>query len=206
MNGITAARLALTALVCVLALPAQSFKPLFNGKDLSEFIVDTPSVWTVKDGVIIGKSPGLKYNEFLRTKKHYQDFVLEATFRLIGGKGNSGIQFRSEPVPNSHEVSGYQADAGQKYWGALYDESRRKKVLVGPPAEFLVKLDPAAWHKYTITAKGAHITLELDGVKTVDYEEKEPGIAQTGLIALQVHADKEPVEMQFKALRIKILK
>jgi hypothetical protein len=203
----TTRRALLQSLAALPALAADPpFRPLFNGKNLDEWIVDTPSLWTVRDGVIIGKSPGLTYNEFLRTKQHYADFVLRATFRLIDGKGNSGIQFRSKPVPDSHEVSGYQADAGARYWGALYDESRRKKILAGPKEDFLNKLDPAAWHTYVITARGNRIKLELDGVTTVDYTETEPGIETTGFIALQVHSDKQPVEMQFKDLRIQVLR
>ncbi len=202
-----ARRTLLQSLAAIPALGAEPpFRPLFNGKNLNEWIVDTASVWSVQDGVIVGKSPGLPYNEFLRTKQHYSDFVLRATFRLIDGKGNSGIQVRSKPVPNSHEVSGYQADAGQRYWGSLYDESRRKKTLAGPDAEFLKKFDPAAWHTYVISAKGNRIKLELDGVTTVDYTETEPGIETSGLIALQVHSDKQPVEMQFKDLRIQVLR
>lgn len=61
------------------------------------------------------------------------------------------------------------------------------------------------WHTSVVTAKGSHITLEFDGVKTVDYEETDPSIPRDGFIALQVHANKEPVEVQFKDLQIKIL-
>ncbi len=101
------------------------------------------------------------------------------------------MQFRSERVPNSTEVAGYQADVGQGYWGCLYDESRRKKVLVTPPKEELeeaIKRD--GWNEYVITCKGDHITLELNGLKTVDYTETEPAdkIARTGIFALQIHA------------------
>jgi hypothetical protein len=203
----TTRRAILQTLAAIPAMAADPpFRPLFNGRNLDEWIVDTPSVWSVREGVIIGKSPGLPYNEFLRTKRNYSDFVLRATFRLIDGKGNSGIQFRSKPVPDSHEVSGYQADAGMRYWGTLYDESRRKKTLAGPGEDFLKTFDPAAWHTYVITARGNHIKLELDGVTTVDYTEAEPGIEQSGLIALQVHSDKQPVEMQFKDLRIQVLR
>ena len=48
---------------------------------------------------------------------------------MIDGKGNSGVQFRSVRVPG-HEMSGYQADIGDGYWGSLYDESSRNKTLV----------------------------------------------------------------------------
>ena len=62
------------------------------------------------------------------------DFVLALNFRLIDGKGNSGVQFRSVRVP-SREMSGYQADIGEGFWGCLYDESRRNMVLVYPRSE-----------------------------------------------------------------------
>jgi hypothetical protein len=181
------------------------FVPLWNGKNLDDWIVDTPSVWSVRNGVIIGKSPGLPYNEFLRTRKDYSNFIFKGSLRLLGGIGNSGFQFRSKPVPNSHEDSGYQADAGLRYWGSLYDESRRRKTLVMASDAFLDKLDPKAWHTYVITARGPHIQIETDGVKTVDYTEAEAGIEQSGHIALQVHTQNAPVEMQFKDLWIQVL-
>ena len=182
---------------------ADGFRPLFNGRDLSDFVVDTAGVWTVRHGVIIARSPGLKYNEFLRTKEHYQDFTLHARLRLIDGAGNSGFQFRSKAVPGSHEVEGYQADAGERYWGSLYDESRRRKTLARPDDRFLDALDPAVWHTYVVTAQGDRIRIEFDGVKTVDYHEAEPGIPKSGFIALQVHGWPTPVEMWFKDLRIR---
>ena len=196
---------------CALALAAPplcaqpGFRPLFNGRDLSEFIVDTPNLWSVQDGAIVGRSPGLKYNDFLRTRKSYSDFILRFKFRLVNGEGNSGLQFRSKPVPDSHEVSGYQADIGQQYWGCLYDESRRKKVLVQATPESLKGLDKNGWNEYVITARGKHITLELNGVRTVDYTEAEPNIEQSGFIALQVHGGP-PMEVWFKDLRIREFK
>jgi len=196
-------KLALLAVMAAgLAAGEQGFKPLFNGANLEGWDVDTKELWSVRDGMIVGSSPGLKYNDFLRTRRNYKDFTLKLKFRLIDGKGNSGVQFRSKPVPGSHEVSGYQADIGQQYWGCLYDESRRKKVLVQASAESLAGLDKSGWNEYVITARGNHITLELNGKKTVDYTEQEPGIEQTGFIALQVHGGP-PMQVQFKDIEIK---
>ena len=197
--------------LCILVVAAtlgaeENFQPLFNGRNLDGWDVDTASLWQVRDGLIVGKSPGLSYNEFLRTKKHYSDFILKAKIRIINGKGNSGIQFRSKAVPDSHEVSGYQADAFPGLWGSLYDESRRNKTLASPQPEFLAKLDTTAWHSYIITAQGNHIRLELDGTTTVEYHEKDPGIETTGFIGLQVHASREPIEVWFKDLVIRALK
>src|SRR5262249_30091039 len=127
---------------------------LFNGHDLSGWEQDTPDIWSARDGMIVGRSPGMKHNDFLRTKKTYGDFILRVRFRLIDGQGNAGIQFRTDPIPDSHEVSGYQADVGQEYWGCLYDESRRKRVLVKPSPESLAGLQKDGWNQYVITARG----------------------------------------------------
>ncbi len=183
-----------------LLLPALLLPGLALAAELkfSDFVVDTPGLWSESGGVITGKHSGLKYNDFLRTKKHYGNFRLALQFQLVDGVGNSGVQFRSKPVPDSHEVEGYQADIGEKYWGALYDESRRKKVLAQTAVP---NLDTKAWHKYVITADGDRITLELDGKKTVDYRETEPGIERTGFIALQVHSGPG-ITVHFKDLQL----
>jgi hypothetical protein len=186
------------------ALAQNGFVPLFNGKNLDGWEVDTPGLWTARDGMIIGQSPGLKYNDFLRTRKHYSNFILKVSFQMVDGKGNSGVQFRSKPAPNSHEVSGYQADIGEQYWGCLYDESRRKRVLVWAKPEHLTKLNKGGWNEYIITARGNHITLELNGSRTVDYTESDADIETTGFLALQLHAGA-PMEMHFKDLLIREL-
>ena len=187
-----------------LLLAETGFHPLFNGKDLDGWQADTAGIWSIHDGMIVGKTSALAYNDFLRTRKHYADFELRLSFRLINGSGNSGIQFRSKPVPDSHEVAGYQADIGQQYWGCLYDESRRKKILAQAPADALTGLQRDGWNQYTILAQGDRIILELNDVRTVDYVEKEPGIDRSGFIALQVHGGP-PMEVHFKDIRIRAL-
>ncbi|MBI2686597.1 MAG: DUF1080 domain-containing protein [Acidobacteria bacterium] len=183
----------------------EGFESLFDGTSLNGWEVDTPGLWSVRHGMIVGKHDGMKYNDFLRTNRHYGDFELRVQFRLINGFGNSGVQFRSEPANIPHEVSGYQADVGQQYWGCLYDESRRKKVLVQAPAESLKDLDKNGWNEYTVRAQGPHITLKLNGKTTVDYEETEPGIARNGFIALQVHSGPN-IEVHFRNIRIRELR
>jgi hypothetical protein len=180
---------------------AREFEPLFNGKDLDGWVQDTPGVWSVRDGMIVGKAVNLKHNDFLRTRKVYNDFTVKLWFRLVNGIGNSGIQFRSQPVAGSHELAGYQADIGETYWGCLYDESRRRKVLVQAAPERLAGLRKEGWNEYVITARGNHIRLDLNGVRTVDYQEQESGMNVPGLIALQVHSGPA-VEVHFKDIRI----
>lgn len=182
----------------------EGFVPLYNGRNLDEWEIDTPGLWQVRNGVIIGRSPGLKYSDYLRTKKSYENFVLRAKIRMIDGDGNSGIQFRSKPAAIPHELERYQADAGEQYWGTLYDESRRK-TLAGPDDAFRERFDPTIWHRYVVSAKGNHIRLELDGVETVNYEEPDASVARRGILALQIHAWPHPVEVWFRDLMIQVL-
>ncbi len=179
------------------------FVPLFDGKSLDGWEGDT-SLWSAKDGVLVGTSPGLKHNDFLATTKDYEDFILKFTFRMTGGESaNSGVQFRSVRVPN-HEMSGYQADIGQGYWGCLYDESRRNKVLVQASDRAKAAVRPGKWNEYVIRCMGNHITMTLNGVPSVDYVEKDADIARTGKIAVQIHAGG-PMTIEFKDMYIQPL-
>ena len=86
-----------------------------------------------------------------------------------------------------HEVIGYQADMGGKYWGALYDESRRRKVLSGPDLEEVMKVvKHQDWNEYVIRAEGARIQLWLNGTKTVDFTEADDTIDAAS--SLKVHS------------------
>lgn len=183
---------------------AGAWRPLFDGRTLDGWVQDTPNVWSVRDSMIVGKHSGQKWNDFLRTSESFEDFELTLEFRLLNGTGNSGIQFRSIPAQKEHELSGYQADIGEKYWGCLYDESRRNKVLVQAPQPAIEKLDPSGWHSYTVRARGRHISLTIDGMRTVDYTENESGIPTRGMLALQVHSGPG-VEVWFRNIQIREL-
>jgi hypothetical protein len=168
--------------------------PLFDGRSLAGWEGDTATTWTVVDGTISAGDVEKKQsrNEFLATTSRYRDFDLRLKIRLEGTEGfvNAGIQFRTERIPNHHEVSGYQADFGHGYDGALYDESRRKKILAKPSAETLAKASrPGEWNDYRIRAEGRRIQLWLNGVQTVDYTEPDESIPQEGVIALQIHGN-----------------
>lgn len=184
--------LGVVALVGQAPLSGAEAKPLFDGKTLKGWEGETQKTWRVEDGAIVGGSLDtvVPRNEFLCTSQTYGDFELKVKFKLLGDRkgANAGVQFRTKRIPKHHEVIGYQADVGQNYWGALYDESRRKKVLAGPSKEVLdkaVKYDD--WNEYVIRCEGPRIRLWLNGTLTVDYTEKDDAIERTGIIGLQIH-------------------
>jgi len=177
---------------------------LFNGTDLTGW-EGKLDYWSVKDQAIVGTSPGLKENYFLATTEQYGDFELRFEIKLHDQTANSGVQFRSLRLADSTEMIGYQADVGQGYWGALYDESRRRKILAAPDAELIKKtLKPGDWNEYVVRAVGKHITLSINGVNTVDYLEPDDEVARTGHIALQVHSGK-PFQVEFRKITLKKL-
>lgn len=166
--------------------------PLFDGRTLDGWQGDTARTWRVEDGAIAGGSldETVPKNDFLVTTRDFGNFVLRLKFKLVGTEGfiNAGVQFRSRRLAKpAHEMIGYQADLGAKYWGSLYDESRRNKTLAAPAPEQLATLRPDDWNDYEIRAEGRRIRLAINGVQTVDYTEPDPDIPQTGLIGLQIH-------------------
>jgi Domain of Unknown Function (DUF1080) len=167
-------------------------KPLFDGKTLAGWEGETEKTWRIEDGAIAGGSleTVVPRNEFLCTTKTYTDFELKVKFKLLGDPklANAGVQFRTKRIPNHHEVIGYQADIGQQYWGALYDESRRKKMLAQPEKEVIEKLvKHDDWNDYVIRCEGPRVRLWLNGTLTVDYTEKDDTVERTGIIGLQIH-------------------
>lgn len=192
-----------------LAYGAEKPVVLFNGKDFAGWEGDTEKTWKIEDGCIVGGSleTVVPRNEFLCTTKTYENFELKVTFKLTGdkAKANAGIQFRTKRIPKHHEVIGYQADMGQDYWGALYDESRRNKVLAKPTKDVIEKLvKHDDWNEYVIRCEGNSIKLWLNGKLTVDYTEDDPKIDRSGIIGLQVHGGAK-AKVYYKSVTIEEL-
>lgn len=176
---------------------------LFDGKSFDGW-EGNKRIWRIEEGALVGGTLKEKIprNEFLATEKSYDDFELRLKFKLLGDGANAGIQIRSERMPNHHEMIGYQADLGNGYWGALYDESRRNKILAAPKKEDVEKaLKRDDWNEYVIRCEGRRIQLWINGQKTVDYTEPDDKIPQKGKIALQIHGGP-PSEAWYKDIRL----
>ena len=175
----------------------ENVKDLFNGKDLTGWYGDE-KLWKVENGEIVGKSAGLKHNEFLKSHLAAGDFKLTFQVKLTPDKENSGMQFRSEPLPNG-EMKGCQADIGAGWWGKLYEESARG-ILWDKPGDAYVKKDD--WNEYVILAQGSKIQTWINGHLCVDIE--DPKCARRGIFALQIHSGG-PMEVRFKDLNLKLI-
>lgn len=162
------------------------------------------------------------------------DFELRFDYKLEGAAANSGVQFRSKEVPD-WDTSGYQADieSGDQWTGCLFEHTRGgiamrgEKVFIAKDgkktveplsnqagqdttiaklsAELLKKVKKGDWNFYVVRAKGAHVSLWINGVKMTEVTDMQEGIAaRSGVIALQMHQGP-PMRVQFKNLRLKML-
>jgi hypothetical protein len=167
-------------------------------------------MWRVEDGMIMSGTLDkmVEHNTFLVSDESYQNFELILSFRLLGTEGfvNSGFQVRSVSVENSNEMSGYQVDAGDGWWGKLYDESRRNAVIA--EAMDMAAIDQAIkrgeWNEYRIICEGRRIRSWVNGIPSFDYTEADLQIPQDGQIGIQVHGGGITL-LQLKDLSIKKL-
>lgn len=190
--------------------PESGFQPLFDGKSLAGW-EGNEKVFRVRDGAIVAGSleAPIAHNEFLATTERYGDFELRLDAKLVGKGENAGVQFRSERIKDHFEVIGYQCDMGmaqgKSIWGALYDESRRKKFLAqGDHDELAKKVKADDWNALVIRCQGPRIQIWVNGLATVDYTETDDEAARSGILALQIHGG-QPAEASYRNIRLKRL-
>jgi hypothetical protein len=210
--------IAIMTVCCAVAAHADKARPLeksftriFDGKTLNGW-EGNEKMFRVEDGAIVAGSLKQKIpnNEFLCSEKTYSNFELRLQARLVGEGTNAGIQFRSKRIPNHHEVIGFQADIGvmrgdELIWGALYDESRRRKFLVVGDQDKLKKaVKTDGWNNFVIRCEGQRIRIYVNDLLVSDYTEKDKDIPASGIIGLQIHGGP-PAEASYRNIRIKEL-
>lgn len=171
----TTARSALFSLACVVAalacpLPAaedDGFVPLFNGKDLTGWVVKGKMEgWKVQDGIL--HSDGAKGGDWIRSEKEYGDFIFKVDWKISKG-GNSGVFIRvpdaGPPWQTGYEVQISNAPRDDKHCtGALYGYAAVKPR----PDESEDK-----WHTFELHCVGPKIKVIADGVTVVDADQTQ---------------------------------
>ena len=211
--------------------PSQlGWQRIFDGITLNGWRAPDMSYFTVEDGAITGtttKDHNPPYNQFIVWQgSPVTDFELKFKFRIFGAKANSGMQFRSV-VKDNGLVWGYQADIAVSgpYLGGIWDEYGARKSLAArgesnvidgvgkrtvtkfAAAESILKgIDLQAWNEYHIIARGPHIILKINGEKTAELVDRETGkAASSGVLAMPI-IPGEPMKVQYKDLRLKVLR
>lgn len=218
--------LSITALLtagCIAATNSSTdWKPLFNGTDLSDFIIeDGKATYEIKDGIITGTTAVPSPNTFLSTKSVYGDFELEFDV-MLPGRLNSGVQLRSRSrtETDAGELGRFhgpqveiEASPGQS--GYIYGEATGRGWLSPEPQSKDQAINRhdlfknGDWNHFRIIAQGARIQTFINGQPVADLADEE--IYKThpkGHIGLQVHGIKSkqhPMQVHWKNLRIREL-
>jgi hypothetical protein len=132
--------------------------------------------WRIENGEFVADSG----NGHLVTQESYTDFRIRAEFWVTEG-ANSGIFFRASDPNAIADTSAYEANI----FDNRPDQSGRTGGIVNhaPPAAIINT--PDKWNTYEITAQGEHITVVLNGVTTVDFNDSTYA---SGPISLQYGA------------------
>lgn len=176
--------------------------PLCNGRDLAGWTTTRPDLWTVENGEIVGRSGPESRNHFLYSARRYRDFELRYEVRLVGNRGNSGVQIRSERDATGQAI-GYQVDVGEDYWGSLYHEHGRGMLVHfdrEKAAEDPIRED--GYNRFEVSCRGHRLTVKVNGVVTVDLEDPEGELE--GFVAPQIHSGPG-MEVRFRGMEIRPL-
>lgn len=198
-----------------MSLPGEEtgFVPLFNGQDLTGWKViqgGKKEAWGAEEGVMFVKGGG---GGWLVTEKEYDNFELRFEFKLPK-MGNSGVALRTpamgDPAYVGMEIQllddatwkqNYKELRPVQYTGAIYDVIAPSKDATKPFGE---------WNTMRIVCSGRRVTVELNGVVTVDANVDEfkdkvkthPGLTRTsGHVGFQSHDGR----VEFRHVRLKPL-
>lgn len=207
----------LVPLLCIVldgGVSAQEQVPLFNGKDLSGWVlVNTPpQTWQVQDGMLVcsGKPIGE-----IRTERMYQNFEMELEWRHMVPRGNAGvfiwaddITARGVPFHRGIEVQVLENAYGNNeshtthgdifpIHGATMTPINGRKGSRAFPTEERSKPSPE-WNHYRIVCNDGDISLAVNGKVVTRGTDANP---RKGYICLE----SEGGVVHYRNIRIKEL-
>ena len=154
-----------------------AIEPLFNGKDLTGWVVDhgARGAWSVDGGeLVVAGAREIDERGWLLTEKEYSDFTLRFEYRL-GDGANSGVTVRAvpgesrySPTATRHMEIQLLDDNAPSLAGSLkrtqMTGSLHNLALDGP-----ARLKPTGeWNAVEIRASGRSLRIVVNGQATLD--------------------------------------
>jgi len=140
------------------------WKPLFAA-DLSD-TTSVKGVWSVKDDVLTASA-----DQCIWTKDTYENFQLDLEFKTAPGTNSGVIIYCTDTkkwIPHSVEIQ--LADQFAKKWAKAAPTWHCGGIFGHlAPTEQVVR-KPGEWNRLTITARGQHIRVLLNGTLTADMD------------------------------------
>ena len=156
-------RISITAALVIglgLALSAQGgWTTLFDGKNLDSFNKVGDANWTIVDGVVQADKGG----GHLVTRQPYGDFEIKAEI-WVDTPANSGIFIRCENA----QMPGAEACYEVNVFDTRPDPSYGTGAIVNVAKVTTPVKAGGKWNTLEIRARGSHLEVTLNGVKTAD--------------------------------------
>ncbi|MDB4537949.1 DUF1080 domain-containing protein [Akkermansiaceae bacterium] len=189
-------RTLLATLALLAPLSSLAGESLFNGKDLSNWRVDSKSKvthWTVKDGILHCQSGPKKAGSLLWTKKEFSDFTLTLEFKNGEGTIDSGVMIRNN---NDQIQIGISGSLKRDLTASPYIPGKGYPV---EGKEAIAAVKPKDWNKLKIEVTGSTYKTWLNGVEGTTYTSESATLK--GPLALQLHAGKN-MAISFRNIEI----
>jgi hypothetical protein len=136
--------------------------------------------WRAADGAIVADKKVDKAISYLVSKNAYTDFAIYAEF-WVSEDANSGIFLRCADPRNIDSKTCYEVNIYDK----RPDPSFGTGAIVDVASVSPMPKAGGKWNTYEITARGTHLTVTLNGVRTADVNDSR---LASGPFALQYDA------------------
>lgn len=184
-----------------------TFRPVWNGKDLSGWTQVLDSPWVVENGILLSRqSPsGRREGEsWLFLDGDLGDFVLRVEFRITPG-GNSGI-FLRDPLGPARRVG--LPDGGAPPWDlGVEAQINAEDPNYSTGSLWEVARAPAGlhhlgeWNELTIRVEGDRVTTWVNGTLAADARQTR---SPRGAIGLQRHGGAQYRDKVIEFRRIEL--
>lgn len=149
------------------------YVPLFNGKGLSEWVNvnSTPQTWICKDDYLIctGSPTGN-----LRSKKQYENYILEMDWMDAGNHGSTGILIHADalPAPGQPFPRGLKCNMKMPDQADFVTAINGAKMQINKSVLYVKNISrlknkqvksPGKWNQYRIVSSNGKITIIVNG-------------------------------------------
>jgi hypothetical protein len=158
-------------------------KKAFNGKNFKGWTVPENNIWyTAADGILSIKSGPDKKGSIIWTEKQYENFIIEADFKMGEGIVDSGFFLRTE---NEQIQIGISGSLKRDMTGSPYIPGKGYPVEA-TNVKNLLKLSD--WNTMKIKADKKTYTVWLNGEQVLEFESESA--IEKGPIGIQLHVGK----------------
>ncbi len=180
---------------CVVPLThARKLPRIFNGKDLSSWVVPENNIWwKAEHGILKVKSGPNQKGSTLWSKKEYANFIMELEFKFGQGTIDTGVFVRNSKEQIQIGISG---SLKRDMTGSPYISGKGYPVEAEGVKE-LLKLE--GWNAMTIVAKGKNYSVWLNGKQVMTYHSESA--IERGPIGFQLHGSRD-MSVDYRNIRL----